>query len=1116
MEFLRINNRNNFIIEEVPLINPNSRRYTSWWKEQKERCIDGYWSIDDEDIEVDISVKNPIFPEENNNWRFIPPACYFYINFGTILVNIKGVAGSKVKAKPNLDDIEWEFHYNLMEARGFSGFEFDEEFSCNRFLVDKLYQNDDSLKERCVDKHGNVIKHLHDNFFKKDGARKTFIPCRQYIRQLFNKNMGRPTYANIPQNMMILGTRDGGKSYLSGGAIAHELTFDGVRRYDKNPEVSPIAEIVVGAAISDKSRDLMSKVKLIMDNLPGTWKPNTTAEVPAPFFKHMSGSIGANKEWTHKYLKIVGSDWKNFGSMSNVKHRVFTTENTEAAAGGRLVTIVIEEVGLLSNVISVHGCFGKETKIRMYDGSLKNAEDIIKSDQIMGHDGSIRTVNKLFRGEDNLYKVSQSNGIDYVVNSKHRLYLDQNRGIKSDGIKTISAEDYCNNDIAKSTRRHTYGVKSGVIEFEPIKLKLDSYFMGLWLGDGIVKSAGICYDSKTDINTQEWLIDYYKSLGLSYSLRDVKGAILCSPISYSPKQNSNYIRNELRNYNTLKSKFLHPDFVKSSKEDRLKLLAGLIDSDGTLSKRHGSYEYVFYQSGREDLIDKVKFIARSLGFRVSDCIHIDKRKDHYKPRNQVTITGNIEIIPCKHKRKQIPIFKKVYKRSTIRTKLDVEYIGIGDYYGFQLKEDDKLLLEDNTITYNSNDAAQNDSGEKFGTSLYVGTAGNIDKVAESQIIFGDPEGYDMLQFDNIWENEVNSKICWFIPATHMARKFKDKNGNTLVDKARAYFLQRRELRGRAASKRSLELEQMNYPLVPSEMFVNADKNPFPSRDLRSQYAQLLSNKKALNISYKVEFFIKENGTIDFKNIAKKPIRLFPLKNDDKADLSGCPEIFQMPVKLDDGTIPSGIYIAGFDPIDDDDNTDTKRSLQSFFIMNRLTGELVFEYTGRTNLAAEFYEQCRRALLYFNGRCNYENNKKGFYGHMMNKASLHLLVETPEILLQKDYQKSRGVGNKSLGTNMNTDVKAWGIELILAWLVDKVPDDDTGEKMMLHTIKSPALLKELMLFNPDGNFDRVSALMTLLILREDKRRFVTKIKQKTKSVLQDDFFKRTWNNNKVRY
>jgi hypothetical protein len=128
--------------------------------------------------------------------------------------------------------------------------------------------------------------------------------------------------------------------------------------------------------------------------------------------------------------------------------------------------------------------------------------------------------------------------------------------------------------------------------------------------------------------------------------------------------------------------------------------------------------------------------------------------------------------------------------------------------------------------------------------------------------------------------------------------------------------------------------------------------------------------------------------------------------------------------------------------------------------------------------------------------------------MVNKSSTYLLVETPEILMQKGLQKSTGIGNKALGTSMNSvDTKVYGLDLLEEWLV--TPIEKGSEKMMLHTIKSPALLRELMSFKPDKNFDRISALLVMLILREDKRRIVKKVKEKIKSALDDDFFKDTW-------
>jgi hypothetical protein len=184
MEFLKINNRDNFLLSEVPTINPYSRRYNSWWKTNKKRCIEGFWSID---VNVDI-VDEKLEMPRSNKFRYIPPSTYFYTNFGTILRNKKGTtSGAKQLMRPSLDDVEWEFGYNWIEARGFSGFEFDQEYSCNRFLlgykIEKrvIHYTDEELIERCIDENGDIIPLLYNNYFKPNGDRKEYIPARKYI-----------------------------------------------------------------------------------------------------------------------------------------------------------------------------------------------------------------------------------------------------------------------------------------------------------------------------------------------------------------------------------------------------------------------------------------------------------------------------------------------------------------------------------------------------------------------------------------------------------------------------------------------------------------------------------------------------------------------------------------------------------------------------------------------------------------------------------------------------------------------------------------------------------------------------------------------------------------------
>lgn len=348
MGFIRINNRKNFLIGDIPTYHPKSSNYLRYWKIHKRRCIEGFWSLDDKDIQVDINenIDDKIL-EKKGNWRFITGNCYFYANFGRILHQEEDGPKSAPKKiiRPHLRDIEWELYYNWLEARGFSGFSDDDIYTCNRELIDNKDNPDFKYDKTC---------------FNSKGELKTYIPARLYLRQLHDRPLGIPLYQNMAQDLFWFGPRGTGKSFNVGvGIILHELIFDGAKVYNEESIKNPYkVEIFVGAAIASKSSELLQKTQQAMEHLPGDWAKGTDDYEPSPFYKQMSGVLSPNNmknPWRHEYEKKVGGSWKKAGSKSNIKHGTYTTDNPEAAAGGRYSVAVVEEWGLLHNSLQVHG-----------------------------------------------------------------------------------------------------------------------------------------------------------------------------------------------------------------------------------------------------------------------------------------------------------------------------------------------------------------------------------------------------------------------------------------------------------------------------------------------------------------------------------------------------------------------------------------------------------------------------------------------------------------------------------------------------------------------------------------------------------------------------------------
>jgi len=379
-------------------------------------------------------------------------------------------------------------------------------------------------------------------------------------------------------------------------------------------------------------------------------------------------------------------------------------------------------------------------------------------------------------------------------------------------------------------------------------------------------------------------------------------------------------------------------------------------------------------------------------------------------------------------------------------------------------------------------------------------------------VFYNPESYDCLVFEDTWEGK--GKIGYFVPSFKGQNDFKE--GPNLIsneEKALATIEKARERAKKSNNKVKLLTEIINQPIRPSEVFMTMEGNFFPTQDLNNILAELEAKDSILNATYRYEMDIKD-GKIVPRISDKQVIREFPLKRG--LSMEACIELYELPKRDSDGNIPFGRYLAGWDPIMLDGNEDVQQSLQSIFVLDSWTDRIVAEYTARTYVAEEYYEQARRLLMFFNAICNYENNIKGPYAYFKNKNSLQLLCETPEILRDQSLVKVSGGGNKSVGTSTNERIINWGLSLTLSYLEEQAYDKPEGTRN-LELIKSPAFIRELISYSKEINTDRVSAFIMLMILREDRRKVTESSKaQSIKNKTQDSFWNRAYKGNNITY
>jgi hypothetical protein len=207
-------------------------------------------------------------------------------------------------------------------------------------------------------------------------------------------------------------------------------------------------------------------------------------------------------------------------------------------------------------------------------------------------------------------------------------------------------------------------------------------------------------------------------------------------------------------------------------------------------------------------------------------------------------------------------------------------------------------------------------------------------------------------------------------------------------------------------------------------------------------------------------------------------------------------LYEHPIKDENGSIPWGRYIGGIDPYDHDKSN--SGSLGSIVILDNLTNRIVAEYSGRPETANDFYEICRRLLLYFNALALYENEKKGVFTYFESCGALYLLAKQPKLV--KDVVAGSTV-DRGYGMHMPTEIKRYGEGLINTWLRRTYE----GDIKVAHKIRCIPLLKELILYNPDGNFDRVMALMLALYQKEEMRKYEVQVEEKVKTFLDHEFF-----------
>lgn len=397
-----------------------------------------------------------------------------------------------------------------------------------------------------------------------------------------------------------------------------------------------------------------------------------------------------------------------------------------------------------------------------------------------------------------------------------------------------------------------------------------------------------------------------------------------------------------------------------------------------------------------------------------------------------------------------------------------------------------------------------------GNMIVFGTGGGEDTNWEGfEKIFYNPVAFGFLPFQNIWDEGMENSACGFFhPRYQNLKPCYDENGNSDIPRAKRFIEKERET-WRAGGDELYNTNVSEYPVSPSESFLRGITNIFTCSELTDHFREV-------TISPKYKF--GDDGVISHTSSGLKfihnkmlknphpPIMDYPHKKNQ--DVTGCVTIWQYPYTNNIGAIPKKLYYVVHDPYATDKNAkeiSVKNSLGAAYVYEAINNftptrgdRLVAKYVGRPEQTDDYNKQLFNLTKYYNATLWFENDRGDVQGYAKRFKMLELLNLEPDF---DDLKELAGKQGRRYGVSMGAvggRRKQAAAKYTKDWLTavqskadiivdeeDEIIDGeivsrDTSDLLTLHYINDPRLLKELIKWQMNGNFDCVSAIFVLMM------------------------------------
>lgn len=265
--------------------------------------------------------------------------------------------------------------------------------------------------------------------------------------------------------------------------------------------------------------------------------------------------------------------------------------------------------------------------------------DLTVGDYVYGSDGETHRVEReteVLEGLD-CYKVRFDDGTEVVASASHGWTTERlnGHGDKYEVVTQTTEELAATVRGSKNRKRH----RIPVVGFEGSEkdLLVDPWFLGLWLGDGKTTDSSVVFEASRIDEYRELvnpLVQDYQTVTWTFREND-KGSWGEFRIRNKDRLNDNKsVRSQLRKIGVLGNKHIPQDYMTGSREQRIALLQGLVDSDGGVDKNGRCY----FVNMNQVLVHQFRELVEGLGFRCTVHSHGDALRAEFAPGDLITVS----------------------------------------------------------------------------------------------------------------------------------------------------------------------------------------------------------------------------------------------------------------------------------------------------------------------------------------------------------------------------------------------------------------------------------------------------------------------------------------------